>query len=369
MTRRRGILLAIASTLAIAIALGAFALSYEAPCTAADPLSAGTPRMNAVTSRCYGSPDILRYEAVPKPTPADDQLLVEVHAASINPADYHYMRGKPYVMRLFTGLGTPNDARVGSDFAGTIEAVGRNVTRFKAGDEVFGGRNGALAEYVVLREDQAVVPKPENLSFEQAATFPIAAITALQALRDKGRLQAGQKVLINGASGGVGTFAVQIGKALGAEVTGVCSTRNVDLVRSLGADHVVDYTKEGFTRGKERYDLIVDNVGNHALSDSIRVLKPGGILVIVGGPKDGRWIGPVGYSLRAAMMDPFVDAELATFVAELNQKDLGVLRELASDGKLTPVIDRQYPLGEAAEAMRYLETGRARGKVVLGVDP
>jgi NADPH:quinone reductase-like Zn-dependent oxidoreductase len=255
------------------------------------------------------------------------------------------------------------------DFAGTVEAVGKNVTRFKPGDEIFGAKRGAFGEYVAVPDDRALVLKPANVTFEQAASVPIAAITALQALRDKGRLQAGQKVLINGASGGVGTFAVQIAKAMGADVTGVCSTRNVDLVRSLGADHVIDYTKEDFTQGEQRYDVILDNVGNHPLLEARRVLNPQGIFVIVGGPKTGKWIGPMTQPVKAAIIDPFVSQEFAFLLADIGQEDLAFIADLMQAGKVTPVIDRRYALNEIPEAIAYLETGRARGKVVITMVP
>ncbi len=248
--------------------------------------------MKAIVLCDYGPPDVLKLEDVEKPVPADDQVLVRVRAASVNPLDWHRMRGTPYVGRAEMGLRKPKNTGLGVDFAGTVESVGRNVTRFRPGDEVFGGRTGAFGQYVTVRQDRAVVPKPANLTFEQAAAVPVAAITALQGLRDVGRLQPGQKVLINGASGGVGTFAVQIAKALGADVTGVCSTRNVELVRSIGADRVVDYTREDFTKSGERYDLILDNVGNHSLSECRRALNPKGRYVMVGGPP-GRWINPL----------------------------------------------------------------------------
>jgi NADPH:quinone reductase-like Zn-dependent oxidoreductase len=238
--------------------------------------------MKGIVHRCYGSPDVVRYEDLSKPTPMDDEVLVRVRAASVNPLDWHYLEGTPYLVRIDGGFGKPENPRLGVDFAGTVEAVGSKITRFKPGDAVFGGKFGAFAQYVTVREERAIAAKPDNISFEQAASAPIAALTALQALRDKGHIRAGQKVLINGASGGVGTFAVQIAKSLGAEVTGVCSTKNVDLVRSLGADHVIDYTREDFTKGAERYDLIVDNVGTHSVLEYKRVLKPAGLYVMIG---------------------------------------------------------------------------------------
>ena len=291
----RKVLGAVSIVVAVMLLTLAATMSHDSPCGPADPLAADATRMKAIVYRCYGSPDVLKLEDVEKPTPADDEVLVRVRAASVNPLDWHYMRGTPYIMRLDSGVGTPTSTRMGVDFSGTVEAVGRNVKRFRPGDEVFGGRRGAFAEYVTVREDRALALKPANVTFEQAAAVPIAAMTALQALRDKGGIQPGQKVLINGASGGVGTFAVQIAKSFGAEVTGVCSTRNLDLVRSLGADHVIDYTKEDFTKSGQRYDLILDNVGNHPLLALRRVLTPGGTMVIVGGSK-GNWITPDGSS-------------------------------------------------------------------------
>lgn len=351
--------------LALAVVSLAIAISHDGSCRPPEAIPAGAQRMKAVVFRCYGSPDVLKVEEVAKPTPKDDELLVKVQAAAVNPLDWHYMRGEPYIMRMSSGIGAPNDIRMGVDFSGTIEAAGKNVTRFKVGDEVFGGRSGALAEYVTIRETSAVVHKPANISFEQAAAVPIAGVTALQALRDKGQLQAGQKVLINGASGGVGTYAVQIAKSLGAEVTGVCSTRNVELVRSLGADHVIDYTKENFTEGSVRYDVIVDNIGNHSLRNARHALKPGGIFVIVGAKSDDPWLGPAWQPIKAALLAPTVDEKFAMILARLDQGDLGVLAGLMQAGKVSSVIDRQYALAEASNAIAYLEQGRARGKVIV----
>jgi NADPH:quinone reductase-like Zn-dependent oxidoreductase len=322
--------------------------------------------MKAIVYCDYGSPDVLKLENIERPTPGDDQVLVRVRAASANPLDWHYMRGTPYVMRIEAGLRKPKVTRLGVDFAGTVEAVGKNVKRFQQGDEVFGGRTGAFAEYVSVREDRAVVLKPANLTFEQAASVPIAAITALQGLRDQGKIQPGQKVLINGASGGVGTFAVQIAKSFGAEVTGVCSTRNVDMVRSIGAEQVIDYTKEDFTKGAQRYDLILDMVGNRSLLECRRVLKPEGKYVMVGGPS-GRWADPLPRALNAFVLSRFVSQDMGMFVAQMNREDLTILRDLMQAGKVTPVIDRQYGLSEVPEAIRYLEKGHARGKVVITV--
>jgi NADPH:quinone reductase-like Zn-dependent oxidoreductase len=331
----------------------------------ADGLPAGATTMKAIVYRCYGSPEVLALEEVAKPSPARNEVLVRIEAAAINPLDWHYLRGQPYFMRLFSGIGKPKVTRLGVDFAGTVEAVGEDVTRFKVGDPVFGGRSGALAEYVAVREDRALVPKPENITFAEAAAVPVAAITALQAVRDKGGVRSGQKVLVNGASGGVGTFAVQIAKAYGAEVTGVCSTRNVELVRSIGADHVIDYKQTDFTQGAVRYDVIIDNVGNHPLLALRRVLEPEGVVVMVGGSSDDPWIGPLLRPIGAAVLSPFVSQRFAGILAELNPEDLGELGELLATGKVKSVIDRRYPLRDVPAAIEYLEEGRARGKVVI----
>lgn len=368
MTRTYKVLGAIAILVAVVLVSLGLMLSHESPCAPAPALPANAQTMKAIVHRCYGSPEVLKLEDIERPVPADDEVLVRVRAAGVNPLDWHYMRGKPYIMRVESGFGAPESPRTGVDFAGTVEAVGKDVERFKPGDEVFGGRNGAFAEYVRVREDRAVVLKPANVSFEQAASVPVAGITALQALRDDGRLQSGQKVLINGASGGVGTFAVQIAKSLGAEVTGVCSTRNVEMVRSIGADHVIDYTRENFTQGGQRYDLIVDNVGNHPLLDLRRVLNPEGIVVIVGGPSEGQWLGPMTGPIKAALLSPFVSQEMGMMLAELNPTDLTFLADLMQAGKLTPVIDRRYRLSEVPAAIAYLEEGHARGKVVITLE-
>jgi NADPH:quinone reductase-like Zn-dependent oxidoreductase len=256
---------------------------------------------------------------------------------------------------------------LGVDFADTVEAVGKDVERFKPGDAVFGGRGGAFAEYVTVPDDRAVVLKPGNITFAQAASVPIAAVTALQALRDKGQLKPGQKVLINGASGGVGTFAVQIAKAFGAEVTGVCSTRNLDMVRSIGADHVIDYKKDDYTEGGQLYDLIIDNVGNHSLLKNRKVLNPTGALVIIGGSK-GDWLGPLARPIKAMMLSPFVDQEFLLLMAQMKQEDLAVLAELMRAGKVKPIIDRHYRLSEVPEAIRYSEEGHARGKIIIDLE-
>jgi NADPH:quinone reductase-like Zn-dependent oxidoreductase len=362
-----GTLSAIVGVVVVALVVLGIMLSHDSPCQPAPALSDHAARMKAVVYRCYGSPEVLKVEQVEKPTPADNQVLVKVHAASINPLEWHYMRGTPYLMRAEAGMGFPQDPRLGVDFSGTVEEIGKGVTKFKTGDEVFGGRDGALGEYVVVRESASIVPKPTNLTFEQAASIPIAAVTALQGLRDVGKIHAGQKVLINGASGGVGTFAVQIAKSYGAEVTGVCSTRNVDLVKSLGADHVIDYTREDFTQGTQHYDVIFDAVGNHSLSEYRRVMTPQGIFVIVGGPSTDPWIGPLIMPLKAKLVAPFVSQKFEFFLADINPQDLQVLAGMAQSGKLTPVIDKTYPMSDIQTAMRYLETGHARGKVAVQV--
>jgi NADPH:quinone reductase-like Zn-dependent oxidoreductase len=351
----------------VAIAALAVAVSYDAPCEPAPAVASGEQTMKAVRYYCYGSTDVLEYDDVEKPSPAADEVLIKVQFAAVNPLDWHYLHGTPYFMRLLSGLGTPADSRLGVDLAGTVEAVGSNVTRFKPGDEVFGGGNGAFAEYVIAREDGPRVMKPANVSFEQAATVGIAGVTALQALRDKGRLEPGQKVLINGASGGVGTFAVQIAKSMGAEVTGVCSTRNVEMVRSIGADHVIDYKKDDYTKGDQRYDLIIDMVGNHSLSKNRQVLTPAGALVMVGGAT-GNWLSALAEPLKALIYSKFVDQQFVMILAELNQEDLVIIGNMIAAGAVTPVVDRRYPLSEIASAIEYSEDGHARGKIIIEVN-
>ena len=359
---------------AAVVFLGLFAWFFIAYWTSSNDCDRKTAApnnpMKAIVYCDYGLPN-LKLQEIEKPTPADDQLLVRVRAASVNPYDWHFVEGTPKIMRLMgVGLRKPKDTRLGVDFAGTVEAVGKNVTQFKPGDDVFGGRGGAFAEYVCPRAYRAVAIKPANITFEQAASVNIAGITALQALRDKGNVQPRQKVLINGASGGVGTFAVQIAKSLGADVTGVCSTKNVDLVRSLGADHVIDYTKEDFAKGEQRYDVILDNVPNHSLSECRRILNPNGKYVMIGGggPNDSRWIGPFGRVINTMILSPFVSQKMGMMMADPSQKDLAVLAVMMQSGKVKPVIDRTYKLSEVPEAIRYLEQGHARGKVVITVD-
>ena len=321
--------------------------------------------MKAIRYYKYGCPDVLMMEDVPTPPLAGNDVLVRVRAASVNPLDFHYLRGTPYLIRAVSGLSKPKVKGLGADMAGVVEAVGKEVTRFQVGDEVFGGRSETFAEYVRLPQDGVVEVKPLNLTFEQAASVPVAAFTALQALRDKARVQAEQNVLINGAAGGVGTFAVQLAKAFGAEVTGVCSTAKVDVVRSIGADHVVDYTKEDFTKTGQRYDALIDIAGGKPVSACRRILTRTGVLVAVGGPDKGQWISPLVGPVKLLALSPIVSQRLVPLLAQQRRDDLAVLRQLLEDQKVTPVIDRTYPLSEVPEALRYLEQGHATGKVVI----
>ncbi len=320
--------------------------------------------MKAIVQDKYGSPaEVLELQDISKPMVQGGEVLVRVHAASIHIGDLITMRGVPYVMRMVTGLRRPKNRVPGTDIAGTVEAVGQDVTRFRPGDVVFGWCAGAFAEYACAGEDH-FVPKPANLTFEQAAAVGVSATTALQLLREQGKVMPGQKVLINGASGGVGTFAVQIAKSFGAEVTGVCSTRNVDMVRSIGADHVIDYTQEDFTQGGQRYDFILDNVGNHSLSDTRRALTPSGTLLSNGGGYSG---GSLWNTLKEWVSSLFVRQQVRPSIKFQNPKDLVVLRELVEAGKLIPVIDGTYPLSETAQAMGHLGEGHARGTVVITI--
>jgi NADPH:quinone reductase-like Zn-dependent oxidoreductase len=323
--------------------------------------------VKAITYHRYGSPDVLAFEEVDDPVVNDDEVLVRVRAASLNPRDWHFMRGIPYFMRLQFGLRAPKDMLLGSDVAGQVEAVGKAVTRVKPGDEVLADVvTGGFAEYARVPET-LLAPKPASLSFEQAAAVPLAALTALQGLRDHARLRPGHRVLIIGASGGIGTFAVQLAKHFGAHVTGVCSGRNVDLVRSLGADHVIDYTREDFTRGGQAYDLIFQLAGTRSPAACRRALTPTGTLLPTSGDSKGRWIGPVDRMIKAAALSPFVRQRLVMFLAKRSGEDLRAMTELIASGTVAPVIDRTYPLSEVPEAMRHLETGRARGKIVVTV--
>jgi NADPH:quinone reductase-like Zn-dependent oxidoreductase len=321
-------------------------------------------QMQAIVYERYGPPEVLELRRIDRPPVGDDGVLIRVRASSVNPYEWHFMRGEPYLARLQMGL-KPKTGPLGVDVAGTVEAVGSNVTEFQPGDEVFGTCDGALAEFAIGTES-SLVSKPDNVTFEQAGGVGIAAFTAIQGLRDSGKLQAGQTVLINGAAGGVGTFAVQLAKAWGAEVTGVCSTRNVEMVRSIGADHVIDYTRDDFTSGGQRYDLLLDLIGNHSLSRCRRVLSPKGTFVMIGG-QSGRWIRPMGRVLKTLIMSPFVSQTLVLCRAVWTHEDLLVMQGLMKAGQVTTVIDRTYPLSQVPEAIRYLEDGHAQGKVVVTV--
>jgi NADPH:quinone reductase-like Zn-dependent oxidoreductase len=322
--------------------------------------------MRAILQDRYGPAEVLQLGRVERPVPKDDEVLVRVHAAGVDPGVWHLMTGLPYPIRLGYGLGKPKTRVRGQDVAGQVAAVGAKVTRFRPGDELFGTGNGSFAEYACVREDRAA-PKPANLSFEQAAAVPISAQTALQGLRDAGKVRAGQRVLVIGAAGGVGSFAVQLAKAFGAEVTGVCSTTKTELVRSIGADEVIDYTREDFAATGRRWDLILDTAGNRPLSQLRRALAATGTLVIIGGEGGGRWLGGLDRGLRAVLLSPFVRQRLRVPIARDRAADLEVLRELIEAGKVTPVIGRTYPLPEVPEAIRQLEQGHARGKFVVTV--
>ena len=323
--------------------------------------------MKAIVRYKYGSPDVLELREIDKPEIGDDEVLVHVHAAGVDRGVWHLMTGLAYAIRLAGyGLRAPKNPVLGRDLAGVVETVGKNVTRFRPGDEVFGIGEGSFAEYALAREDK-LASKPANLTFEQAAVVAISGLTALQGLRDHGRVEPGQEVLIIGASGGVGTFAVQLAKAFGARVTGVCSTTKMEMVRSIGADHVIDYTREDFAEGEQRYDLILDIGGNSSLARLRRTLTPEGTLVIVGGEGGGRWLGGTDRQLRAMMLSPLVGQKLGTFINKENHEDLIVLKELIEAGKVTPAINRTYPLAEVPEAIRYLVEGHARGKVAISV--
>lgn len=366
MKRRYRVAGALAGLLVAAHAVGAFVISYSSPCGPTPEPEQAEPTMTAVLARCYGGPEVLELARVAQPAPSANEVLVRVEAAALNPLDLHYLRGSPFLMRLVSGLFTPTDIRVGVDFAGVVEAVGADVSQFEPGTEVFGGRSGALAAYIVVREDGAIAEKPAGVSFAEAAGMPIAAVSALQALRDKGQVAAGERVLINGASGGVGTYAVQIAKALGAHVTGVSSARNHELVASLGADAMIDYAEEDFFDRGAQYDLIVDNVGNHSVLKSKRALKPGGRLVMVGGLK-GNWLAPLVRPVEIMLVAPFVEERMGTLLSELSQEDLRWLGKLMEEGRLRTVIDSRYPLTEVDAAFTRSESRRARGKIVFDV--
>ncbi len=322
--------------------------------------------MKAILYREYGSPDVLKYEDIDKPVPAEDEVLIKVRAASVNPLDAHLMKGVPGIVRALVGIKKQKINRPGVDVAGEVEALGNKVTAFRAGDAVFGSCKGAFAEYVCTSESK-VVMKPQNVTFEQAASVPVAAYTALQGLRDKAQLQPGQKVLVNGAAGGVGTLTVQIAKSLGAETTGVCSTRNVEMVHSIGADHVIDYTREDFTRGGRKYEIIFDLVANHSVSACARVLSRKGTYIgagVLGLSK----IGVVGHFLTTPILACFMSQKFVTLLAKSKKEDLALIGDLMATGKVIPVIDRRYRLSEVPAAIRYLEEGHARGKVIVNLE-
>ena len=364
---KRRILWSLLGLVAIAVVALAYVLGHEKPCEPGPATAPGAVTMKAVVRRCYGPPDVLALEDVEKPAAAEGQVLVRVRAAGLNPLDWHYMRAEPYLMRIETGFGSPKNPRLGVDFAGVVEAIGPGVTKFKVGDAVFGGKFGALAEYIAVAEDGSIARMPAQVGFEQAAGVNVAAVTALQALRDRAEVKPGQSVLINGASGGVGSFAVQIAKSMGAAVTGVSSTRNQELVLSLGADDVIDYTKSDFTRGDRRYDVVIDNVANRGILEVRRVLAPQGkhLLIGGGGTDANPWFGAFAAPLRAMVVSWFVDQDVGMFLSQGSGEDLVTLAGLMQAGAIRTVVDRRYPLEKTAEAMRYLETGRARGKVII----
>jgi len=323
--------------------------------------------MRAAVRERFGPPDVVEIRDLEKPVPADDEVLVRVHASSLNLGDWYAVLGRPWVGRTAMGLRKPKEERLGTDYAGIVEAVGKDVTDFKPGDEVFGGRTGAFAEYVCAKAERAIVLKPSTASFEEAAAVPVAALTALQALRDKGKVEAGQKVLVHGASGGVGTFAVLVAKALGAEVTAVCGTRSVEQARRLGADHVVDYTKDDFSRDGRRYDLMIDVAGTRSWSACKRALAANGTLVIVGGPRKGKMLGPLGGVAGKMLGGVLGSRKVAFFIAKFNKPDMELLRDLLAAGKLTPVVDREFGLAEMGDALRYMGDGHPQGKIVITI--
>ncbi|HYR76426.1 MAG TPA: NAD(P)-dependent alcohol dehydrogenase [Pyrinomonadaceae bacterium] len=323
--------------------------------------------MKAAIYTSYGPPEVVRIADVEKPVPKDDEVLIKVRAASVNPLDWRLMKGTPRALRIMPRLLKMPIGRPGVDVAGEVEAVGRNVTQFKPGDQVFGGSRGAFAEYATTRE-KSIVTKPNSVTFEQAASIYVAGLTALQGLRDKGKIQPGQKVLVNGAAGGVGTFAVQIAKSFGANVTGVCSTRNLDMVRSIGAEKTIDYTQNDFTTSNQRYDLILDCVGNHSFSECRRVLNPDGRCVMIGAPHDMSMMGLLAMMIKPLVLSLFVNQKAVMFIAKSSQDDLTLLGEFIATGKLKPVIGGRYSLSDAADAVRHVEEGHARGKVLITLD-
>lgn len=367
MSLLKKILVSILGLIVIGVAGLAIALSHNSPCAPAPAAILKEP-MKAAVNRCYGTPDVVKVESIERPVPEDHGVLVKVHASSVNPLDWHYLLGEPYLMRAGSGWGSPNDVFLGTDFAGTVVAVGKLVTKFKVGDEVYGGGDGAFAEYLRIPESSAIALKPSNMSFEEAAAVPVAGITALQALRDHGHVQAGQKVLINGAGGGVGSFAVQVAKALGATVTAVTNTGSLSLVQSLGADHVIDYTREDFTQGTAQYDVIFDLSGNRPLSAYRRVMPATGIYILGGDTSKGAWLGPLASFGKTVIVARFVKQTLTPIMANLDQADLVALADMIRGGKIKAAIDRRYRLDQVAEAIRYQEAGHARGKVIVTMD-
>lgn len=351
----------------LAVTALALALSHDSLCGSA-PRGLPTQPIRAAVQRCYGSADVVQIETLAKRVPADNELLIRVHASSVNPIDWHFMRGEPYIVRPTSGWGTPKNIRLGTDFAGTVEAVGKLVTRFKPGDEVFGAGYGAFGQYIRAADGGPLALRPADVSIEQAAAAPVAGITALQALRDHGQLRAGQKVLINGAGGGVGTFAVQIAKAMGADVTAVTNTASLEVIRSIGADHVIDYNRQDFTQDGIHYDLIVDLAGTQPLSAYRRALTRTGIYVTAGNNDKGRWLGPLSGIAKSLIASKFVSQKVVVFMADLKATDVAILADLMHSGKLKPVIDRRYSLERIASAIRYQETGHAQGKVIVTVD-
>ncbi len=372
MSKQRKRLGALALLLTVAVLAFGALLGRNAACPPADDVAnkthaPGTITMQAARYRFYGDTHVIQWETVARPVPSDSTVLVRVHVAATNPLDWHYMRGEPYVMRLSSGIGRPSDVRLGQDFAGVVETIGAKVTRFAAGDSVFGSSSGAFGEYVVVHEAGAIAHVPSSMSLSEAAAMPVAATTALQAIREVGRVSRRSRVLVNGASGGVGTYAVQIAKALGAHVTGVASTRNVELVQSLGADATIDYTKENFTTGTARYDVIIDNVGNHAPSALRRALVPNGRVVLVGGPDADRWLGPVRSFVGAIVYGWFVEPTFEGLFAETTQEKLEYLSTLVRQGKLRSVMDREFSASQLRDAVAYQESGRSRGKNIVRI--
>lgn len=361
------ILVSVLGVIVIAIAGLAIALSHTSPCAPPPNVALKEP-MKAAVNRCYGGPEVVRVESIERPVPTDHGLLVKVHASSVNPLDWHYLLGEPYIMRSTAGWGKPKDVLLGTDFAGTVVAVGKLVTKFKVGDEVYGAGDGGMAEFLRIPDSDPVALKPADVSFEAAAAAPVAGITALQALRDLGHVRAGNKVLINGAGGGVGTFAVQIAQALGGTVTAVTNPGSLQLLQSLGADHVIDYTHQDFTQGTDRYDVIFDLSGNHSLSDYRRVLTPSGIYILGGDTDRGAWLGPLKAFAKTVIVSKFVKQTMTPIMANLDQADLIALAGMMQAGKVKPVIDRRYRLEQVADAFAYQLTGHAHGKVIVTVD-